>query len=168
MFDFASSVPMKVCLTSDDQSYYPDTSFRRKGLLNTPTFYSAYRSLDGSLSCQSSDTVSQQLSDYGSFRKSFLSTWWSASQQSLVKCSLYQGKYNRQSNVTLSAHFLEYATMDSYLDPRPHVGRQFFVTVHHRILKTPKVISFKWRKTCGARRISGVQLHYKDMKDIKF
>jgi hypothetical protein len=62
--------------------------------------------------------VSHQPRDYESFRKTFLNTWWSASQQSLVKCSLYQGKYNRQCNLSLSGRFLKFATMASYLDPR--------------------------------------------------
>jgi hypothetical protein len=52
-------------------------------------------------------TVSQQLSDYEAFRKAFLSTWWSTAHT------------NRQSNLSLSAYFLKYATMVSYLDPKP-------------------------------------------------
>jgi hypothetical protein len=58
----------------------------------------AYRSLNGVLSRQWTETVSHQLSDYEAFKKVFLRTWWSTAQQSLVKCSLCQGKYNRQSN----------------------------------------------------------------------
>jgi hypothetical protein len=54
----------------------------------------AYQSLNGVLSRQWAETVSHQLSDYEAFKKLFLSTWWSTAQQSLVKCSLYQGKYN--------------------------------------------------------------------------
>jgi hypothetical protein len=54
----------------------------------------AYRSLIGVLSRQWAETVSHQLSDYEAFKKEFLSTWWSTAQQSLVKCSLYQGRYD--------------------------------------------------------------------------
>jgi hypothetical protein len=65
----------------------------------------AYRSLAGNLSRQWAETVSHQLSDYEAFRKVFLSTWWSPAQQSLLKYSLYQGKFNQQSNLSLCAHF---------------------------------------------------------------
>jgi hypothetical protein len=36
-----------------------------------------------------------------------------------MKCSLYQGKYNRQSSLSLSVIFLKCATVASYLDPKP-------------------------------------------------
>jgi hypothetical protein len=79
----------------------------------------AYRSIIGQMSKQWVKTVSRNLPDYDAFKKSFLSTWWSASRQSLDKCSLYHGKYNRDSQLSLSGHFLKYATMASYLEPRP-------------------------------------------------
>ncbi|PNF16798.1 hypothetical protein B7P43_G18328 [Cryptotermes secundus] len=96
-----------------------DEFMKLKGISKSCQLAVAYRSLTGSLSRQWAETISHQLSDYESFRKEFLSVFWSASQQSLVKCSLYQGKYNRQSNLSLSGHFLKYATMASYLDPKP-------------------------------------------------
>jgi hypothetical protein len=49
----------------------------------------AYRSIIGQISKQWVETVSRNLPDYDAFKKSFLNTWWSAFQQSLVKCSLY-------------------------------------------------------------------------------
>jgi hypothetical protein len=78
----------------------------------------AYLSLNGALSKQWAETIINRISSYEIFKQEFLSTWWSISQQSLVKCSLYQDKYNKQSNLSLSAHFLKYATMASYLDPK--------------------------------------------------
>jgi hypothetical protein len=59
-----------------------------------------------------------QVRDYESFKREFLNTWWSTSQQSLVKCSLYQDKYDKRSNMSLSAHFLKYATIATYLQPK--------------------------------------------------
>jgi hypothetical protein len=79
----------------------------------------AYRSVTGLMSRQWVETVSWNLKDYDEFKRDFLKTWWSVSRQSLVKCSLYQGKYNRSSNLSLSGYFLKHATMASYLDPRP-------------------------------------------------
>jgi hypothetical protein len=78
----------------------------------------AYRSLNGVLSRQWAETVSNQLSDYEAYEKEFLSTSSSTAQQSLVKCTSYQGRYARQSILSLSAHFLKYSTVASYLDPR--------------------------------------------------
>jgi hypothetical protein len=72
------------------------------------------------LSKQWLEAIYDKLIDYEDFRKTFLYTLWSQSQQSIVKCNLfYQGKYDRQSNLTLSGHFLKYAIMALYLDPRP-------------------------------------------------
>jgi hypothetical protein len=96
-----------------------DEFMKLKGIPKACQLAVAYRSLAGSLSRQWAETVSHQLSDYESFRQAFMDTWWSPSQQSLVRCSLYQGKYNRQSNLSLSAYFLKYTTMATYLDPRP-------------------------------------------------
>jgi hypothetical protein len=78
----------------------------------------AYKSITGTLGKQWVETIQNSMSDYESFRAAFLKTWWSDSHQSLVKCSLYQGKYNRQSNLSLSGYFLKYATLASYLQPR--------------------------------------------------
>jgi hypothetical protein len=78
----------------------------------------ACRSIVGQMSTQWIKAVSRNLTDYEAFKKGILNTWWPSTRQSLVKCTSYQAKYNRQSNL-LSRHFLKYATMASYLDPRP-------------------------------------------------
>jgi hypothetical protein len=79
----------------------------------------ACRSIVGQIGRQWVETIRPNLRDYDSFKKAFLNTWWSTSRQSLVRCTIYQAKYDRRSNLSLSAHFLKYATMASYLDPRP-------------------------------------------------
>jgi hypothetical protein len=68
-----------------------------------------YRSIVGHMSKLWVETARRILTDYEAFKKAFLNTWWSASQQNLVKCS---------SNLSLSGHFLKYATMASHLEPR--------------------------------------------------
>jgi hypothetical protein len=65
------------------------------------------------------EAANRNLADYEAFKKAFLNTWWSLSRQGLARCSLYQAKYDRQSGLSLSGHFLKYATMASYLDHRP-------------------------------------------------
>jgi hypothetical protein len=79
----------------------------------------AYRSIVGHMSKQWIETVARDIRDYDEFRRAFLNTFWSSARQSLVRCNLYQGKYNRNAGLTLSGHFLKFATMASYLDPRP-------------------------------------------------
>ncbi|PNF32979.1 hypothetical protein B7P43_G16574 [Cryptotermes secundus] len=79
----------------------------------------ACRSIVGQIGRQWVEAVSPNLRDYESFKKGFLTNWWSKSRQSSVRCAIYQAKYDRRSNLSLSAHFLKYATMASYLDPRP-------------------------------------------------
>jgi hypothetical protein len=53
-----------------------------------------YSSLAEKMSSQWIETVGHKIKDYQSFRKLFLDTWWSANKQSIVKCNLYQGRYN--------------------------------------------------------------------------
>ncbi|PNF23350.1 hypothetical protein B7P43_G14060 [Cryptotermes secundus] len=62
------------------------------------------------------------VADYEAFKKACLNTWWSTSRQSLVKCTLYQSKYDRRSGLSLSGYFLKHVTMASYLGPRPSDG----------------------------------------------
>jgi hypothetical protein len=93
--------------------------FQLKGISQAYQLVVARKSIVGKLSRQWLEAVSDKLKNYEDFKQAFLNTWWSPSQQSLVKCSIYQGKYDRRSNLTLSDHFLKYATMASYLEPRP-------------------------------------------------
>jgi hypothetical protein len=93
--------------------------FQLRGIPPSCQLAVAKKSITGKLSKQWLEAVSDKLKYYGDFKQAFLNMWWSPSQQSLVKCSIYQGKYDRGSNLTLSGHFLKYATMASYLEPRP-------------------------------------------------
>jgi hypothetical protein len=52
------------------------------------------------------------LRDYEALRNAFPNIWWSASQQTLFKCSLFQGMYSLHSNLSSSGH----ATMASSLN----------------------------------------------------
>jgi hypothetical protein len=94
-------------------------------------------------------TVSRNLTGYEAFKRAFLNTWWSVQRQSLVKCSLYQGKYNRNSNLSLSGHFLKYATMASYLELRPTDVEVIEAIPHHfpigvqRAMLTNQLRTFK-------------------------
>jgi hypothetical protein len=77
----------------------------------------AYKSMNSETSKQRVETIFNHVNDYKTFKKEFLNTWWSTTQQSLIKCSIYQDKYDKQANISLSAHFLKYATMATYLQP---------------------------------------------------
>ena len=79
----------------------------------------ACRSIVGQIGKQWVEAISHHLQDYEGFKKAFLNHWWSTSRQALAKCTLYQTKYDRRSGLTLSAHFLKFATTASYLEPRP-------------------------------------------------
>jgi hypothetical protein len=101
----------------------------------------AYKSITGMAGRQWIQTVANNLTDYESFKQAFLNNWWSASRQALARCNLYQEKYNRQSNLSLSGHFLKYATLASYLEPRPSdieiieaIRQHFPITVQRAML----------------------------------
>jgi hypothetical protein len=59
-----------------------------------------------------------KFSTYEQFKTELLATWWSPAQQGLTKCALYQRKYDPAAGLLLSAHFLKYVTMVSYLEPK--------------------------------------------------
>jgi hypothetical protein len=65
------------------------------------------------------EAIAHRLTDYETFKEAFLNTWWSKSKQSLVKCTLYQTRYDRTSRLSLSAHSLKHVNMAAYLGPRP-------------------------------------------------
>jgi hypothetical protein len=48
----------------------------------------------------------------------FDKNYWSRSHQILVKCSIFQDKYDRQSNLSMSGLFIKYAILASNLEPR--------------------------------------------------
>jgi hypothetical protein len=98
-----------------------DEFMKLKGIPREFKLTVAYRSIVGHISKQWVETVSRDIQDYDEFKQAFLKTFWSTTQQSLVRCNLYQGKYNRSANLSLSGYFLKYATMASYLDPTPSV-----------------------------------------------
>jgi hypothetical protein len=79
----------------------------------------ACRSIIGHLSKQWIEAIAHRLTDYEAFKEAFLNTWWSKTKQPLVKCTLYQTKYDRRSGLSLSAHFLKHVNLASYLEPRP-------------------------------------------------
>ena len=95
-----------------------DEFMRVRGVPKALQLAVAYRSMTGQMAKQWAETASWNLKDYQEFRREFLSVWWSSSRQSLVKCRLYQGKFNRSSGISISAYFLQQATTASYLEPR--------------------------------------------------
>jgi hypothetical protein len=78
----------------------------------------AKKSIVGSVSQQWLEATSLKFISCEQFKSEFLSTWWSAAQQGLVKCRLYQSKYDESTGLSLSDHFFKYATMASYLEPK--------------------------------------------------
>jgi hypothetical protein len=83
-----------------------DNCMELKRILNDRKLILAYKSMNSEMSTQWVETVINHIGDYETFKKEFLNTWWSTSQQSLIKCSIYQDKYDKRSNMSLSAHFL--------------------------------------------------------------
>jgi hypothetical protein len=92
--------------------------FQFRGISKRLWLIVAKKSITGSVSKQWLEATNMKFTYYEQFKSEFLSTWWSAAQQGLVKCKLYQSKYDKTAGLSLSAHFLKYATMASYLEPK--------------------------------------------------
>jgi hypothetical protein len=130
-----------------------DEYMKFKGIPAACQMAVAYRSSAGSLSRQWAETVSHQISDYESFRKALQNSLWSTyQQQNLMKCSLHQGRYNRRSNLSLSALFLKGLLPRSkthrrrghrsYKIPLPcnciEVNVEYEIKLHRRSSRPPK------------------------------
>jgi hypothetical protein len=92
--------------------------FQFRGIPQKLWLIVAKKSIVGSVSKQWLEATNTKFSSYEHFKSEFLATWWSAAQQGLVKCKLYQSKYDKTAGLSLSAHFLKFATMASYLEPK--------------------------------------------------
>jgi hypothetical protein len=79
----------------------------------------AFKSIVGAVGKQWVATVTQNLKDYDQFKVAFAGTCWCRSKKSLVWCNLYRDKFSSRSGLLLSIYFIKYATMASYLKPRP-------------------------------------------------
>jgi hypothetical protein len=91
----------------------------------------AFKSVVWAVGKQWVATVARNISDYEQFKVAFANTYWSKTKHSLVRCSLYQGKFNSQSGLSLSSYFLKYATMASFLAPRPAEEEIVEAVRHH-------------------------------------
>jgi hypothetical protein len=62
--------------------------------------------------------VSHTLVTYEDFKMAFKRNFWNEGTQSLVKCSIYQDRYQKQYSTTMSNHFREYTVLATYLEPK--------------------------------------------------
>jgi hypothetical protein len=123
---FLSSSELPIPLFNESKDTNPvyhirqlDEFMRFRGVPKQLQLAVANKSLVGQMSRRWAETTTWNLKEYPEWKREFLKIWWSSSRQSLVKCKLYQGKYNRQSGLSLSGYFLEQATTASYLEPKP-------------------------------------------------
>jgi hypothetical protein len=63
-------------------------------------------------------TTASSLQSYEQFISAFKRNFCSPSKQSIVKCSIYQEKQSRASNMSMSEYFLKFVVLASYLDTR--------------------------------------------------
>lgn len=95
-----------------------DSYFRVKGVDEILKLPLAAKSLKDSYCRSWLETVYTELKDYNEFCKGLIELLWGNQEQTRVRCSIYQDKYNRNSGQTISGHFLSYALKGSYLSPR--------------------------------------------------
>ncbi|KDR13224.1 hypothetical protein L798_13016 [Zootermopsis nevadensis] len=86
-----------------------------KGVPESLQLAIAFKSISDPVAKQWMSAVSHTLNYYEQFKVAFTKTFWSKMTQSRVKCSIYQDKYEKQSNLSMSGHLIEYAVLASYL-----------------------------------------------------
>jgi hypothetical protein len=95
-----------------------DEFMRLKGVPKHFQLAIAYKSIADPVGKQWLAATSHTLNNYEKFKTALAKNYWSQSHQKLVKCSIYQDKYDRQSNVLMSSHFIKYAVLAPYLEPK--------------------------------------------------
>jgi hypothetical protein len=95
-----------------------DEYFTLKGVPKEMQLAIALRSITDPTAKDWVSAVSHTLNDYSQFKSAFTKVYWSQVTQSNVRKSIYQDKYDKQSGLTLSGHFLKYAVLASYLQPK--------------------------------------------------
>ncbi|PNF24475.1 hypothetical protein B7P43_G07324 [Cryptotermes secundus] len=95
-----------------------DEFMRLRGVPKQFQLAIAYKSIVDPVGKQWLAAISHTLTNYEQFKIAFSNNYWSQSHQNLVKCSIYQDKYDRQSNLSMSSHFIKYAVLASYLEPK--------------------------------------------------
>ncbi|PNF34182.1 hypothetical protein B7P43_G17752 [Cryptotermes secundus] len=109
----------------------------------------ACKSIVGAVGKQWVATVAQNLSDYEQLKAAFSGNPWSKSKQSLARCSLYQDRFSPRSGLSLSSHFLKYATMASYLQPRPSDTEVIEAVRHHFPVMVQRAMLGSYLSTVG-------------------
>jgi hypothetical protein len=78
----------------------------------------ALKSITDPLAVDWLSAVAPHIQNYEQFKLAFRRNLWSTNKQSIVKCSIYQDRYQKGSNLSMSEHFLKYAVLASYLEPK--------------------------------------------------
>jgi hypothetical protein len=63
-------------------------------------------------------TIYKELRSYDHFKQAITELLWSPQIQSQVRCSIYQDRFNKSGDESLSAHFLRYAMIAANLTPK--------------------------------------------------
>jgi hypothetical protein len=62
--------------------------------------------------------IYKDLSSYEHFKRAITELLWNPHAQSRTRCALYQDKFDRNKDETMSAHFLRYSVTSAHLTPR--------------------------------------------------
>jgi hypothetical protein len=71
----------------------------------------ALKSITDPLAVDWLSAVAPHIQNYEQFKLAFRINFWSASKQSIVKCSNYQNLYQKGSNLSMPQHFSKYAVL---------------------------------------------------------
>jgi len=63
-------------------------------------------------------TIYKEIRSYDHFKQAITELLWSPQIQSQGRCSIYQDRFNKSGDESLSAHFLRYAMMAANLTPK--------------------------------------------------
>jgi phage shock protein A len=127
----ASEIPLSLFETGNDQNPVRHTQeldeyFALKSVPKHLRLAIATRSLKCPSSRDWALATSKTWNSYEDFKSAFIKQFWGSDCQSTVRCSMYQGRYNKHDKRNMANHFLKFAVLARFLNP-PMESEELFL-----------------------------------------
>jgi hypothetical protein len=165
----ASEFPLPIFNESSDQNSVLhlrqlDNYFKIKGIPKELQLAIATRTIKGFVGKSWIVASAGDWKDYDDFKAAFVHQYWNLNSQShcQTRCSIYQAKYNRYDNESMSDHFLKFEALAKVLQPKMTDAEILSAMQNHYSV----VIQRNW-VTAQIRDIQGAITFLKQVESIE-
>lgn len=163
----ASEIPCPIFDDSSDQNAvlhlsYLDDYFNIKVIPKHLQLAIAIRTIKGCIGKSWIHATAGGFKDYEDFKAAFVNQFWNQDSQSRARCSIYQAKYHRHENESMSDHLLRFAALAKLLQPKMTDAELLSAMRNHYSV----VIQRNW-VTAQIRDVQGAVTFLKQMESIE-